>query len=170
LEETIKKPAVIFLLFALVCSQFIRPATADTSAPATATGKGSADAADKVDGVGTGCLEQEGPVFEEDKPRKGAPLVVGAAVVLVVAAVYFLALKKPDTSSTRIEVNSVPDGADIILDGRNIGKVTPYTFPNVTPGTHDVKLTKSGYEDFFINIDVRKGQTAVVNATLIPVQ
>jgi len=142
--------------------------SADTAPPAPAAEKGSTAAPEKTDGEGSAFVEQEGPVFEGDKPRRGAPLVVAAAVVLVVAAVYFLAIKKPGTASTMIEVNSVPDGANIILDGRNIGKVTSYTFSNVTPGFHSVKLTKSGYEDFITTVIVLKGQTAVINATLTP--
>jgi len=108
-------------------------------------------------------------VFEDDKPRRGAPLVMIAAVALVVAAVYFLAIKKPKTVDTMLQVNSVPDNALIYLDGRNTGNLTPHTFPNITPGHHNIKLTKEGYEDHFIQVQVVKGRTTEVNATLIPV-
>jgi hypothetical protein len=158
------------LSLTLVCSLILRAVPADAAPPVPAAEKGSTAVPEKAGDEGNAFVEQESPVFENEKPRRGAPLVVGAAVVLVVAAVYFLALKKPSTASTRIEVNSVPDGANITLDGRNSGKVTSYTFPNVTPGSHAVKLSKSGYEDFLTTVIVRKGQTAVVNAALIPVQ
>jgi hypothetical protein len=155
-------------LFTIVCSTFANAASPRTAPPDPAAEKGSAAAADKADGAGTGCVEQEGSVFEGDKPRKGAPLVIAAAVVLVVAAVYFLALKKPKTVDTLLQVNSVPDGALIYLDGRDTGKLTNHTFSNMTPGSHNVKLTRSGYEDFSTTVIVLKGQTAVVNSTLTP--
>lgn len=128
--------------------------------------KDSAAALQKDDGESSDFMEQEGPVFEEDKPRRGAPLVVAAAVVLVVAAVYFLAIRKPKTVDTVLQVNSLPDNALIYLDGRDSGKLTPHEFSNVTPGYHNVKLVREGYDVYFGNVQVLKGQTAVIDAIL----
>jgi len=144
----------------------LNTAPAGTAAPVTASEKDSAAALQKDDGERNDFMEQEGPVFEEDKPRRAAPLVVAAAVVLVVAAVYFLALKKPKTVETVLQVNSLPDSALIYLDGRDSGKLTPHAFSNVTPGYHSVKLIREGYQVHYSNVQVLKGQTAVIDAIL----
>ena len=166
LEVKIKKPIIVFLWLALVCSPFLNTASAGTAASVSAAEKDSAAALQKVDGESSDFVEQEGPVFEEDKPRRGAPLVVAAAVVLVVAAVYFLAIKKPKTVETILQVNSLPDNAVITLNGRNTGKLTPHQFSNMTPGYHSVKLTRDGYEIHYSNVQVLKGRTTVVDAVL----
>jgi hypothetical protein len=65
-----------------------------------------------------------------------------------------------------IHIVSTPAGAEIWLDGNDLGGVTPATVQDVEEGAHQVKLTLSGYEDWTGNIDVVAGQTAEVNATL----
>jgi len=166
-----RKTVIIILLLTMACSMLVNAATRETVPPAPAAEKSSASAADKADEAGTGCMEQEGPVFEGDKPRRGSPLVIAATVVLVVAAVYFLVIKKSSTTAenTKIEVNSEPDAARIILDGQDTGKLTNNTFSHVTPGQHSVKLSKTGYEDFVTPVWVTSGQTIVINATLIKI-
>ncbi len=164
-----RKTVIIILLLTMGCSMLSNAATRETVPQAPATEKSSAAAADKADGAGTGSVEQEGSVFEGDKPRRGSPLVIAAMVVLVVAAVYFLVIKKSSTTAenTRIEVNSVPDAANIIMDGQDTGKLTNNTFSHVTPGHHSVKLSKTGYEDYVTAVWVTSGQTVVINAALI---
>jgi len=65
-----------------------------------------------------------------------------------------------------IHIVSNPAGAEIWVDGNDLGGVTPATVNNVEPGTHAVKLTLSGYQDWNGNVDVVAGQTAQVNATM----
>jgi hypothetical protein len=65
-----------------------------------------------------------------------------------------------------IHVVSTPAGAEIWLDGNDLGGVTPATVQNVPEGAHQVKLTLNGYQDWTGNVNVVAGQTAEVNATL----
>ena len=65
-----------------------------------------------------------------------------------------------------IHIVSTPAGAEIWLDGNDLGGVTPATVQDVPEGQHQVKLTLNGYQDWTGNVDVVAGQTAEVNATL----
>jgi hypothetical protein len=66
-----------------------------------------------------------------------------------------------------IHIVSNPAGAEIWVDGNDLGGVTPATVNNVEAGSHAVKLTLNGYQDWNGNVDVVAGQTAEVNATLV---
>jgi hypothetical protein len=69
-----------------------------------------------------------------------------------------------------ISCASTPAGAEIWLDGTDLGGVTPATVQGVPAGTHAVKLTLANYQDWTDNdVQVTAGQTTNVNATLVPV-
>lgn len=68
-----------------------------------------------------------------------------------------------------IFIDSVPQGAKIYLDGTDTGKTTPSTLSGVSQGTHGLKLTLSGYQDYSVNVQVTAGQTANVSAAMVPV-
>lgn len=55
--------------------------------------------------------------------------------------------------SGSIKIASNPTGATVFLDSQNKG-LTPLTIPSVTPGTHNIKLTKTNYSDLQRNITV----------------
>jgi len=61
-------------------------------------------------------------------------------------------------------INSVPNGAAIILNGRYIGE-TPHTIL-VPQGYHEVVLSKPGYQDWKRGLFVIDGRTRTINATL----
>ena len=64
-----------------------------------------------------------------------------------------------------IQVDSNPDGANIIIDGSNKGFTTD-TVP-VSTGTHDVVITKIGYLDYSTTISVSSGEIVRVNVNLM---
>jgi hypothetical protein len=66
-----------------------------------------------------------------------------------------------------IHIVSTPPGAEIWVDGNDLGGVTPATIQDVPEGSHPVKLTLNGYQDWTGNVDVVANQTAEVNATLV---
>jgi len=66
----------------------------------------------------------------------------------------------------KIKVTSTPPGAKILLDGVNTGKMTPQTLPNISAGTHIVKVEKSGYDPEEQTVTVAAGQTVNVTFTL----
>lgn len=60
-------------------------------------------------------------------------------------------------SNALVAVNSTPAGAEIILDGRDTGKVTPAQFA-VEKGNHTVVLRKPGYLDETTGAELGPGQ------------
>jgi DNA-binding beta-propeller fold protein YncE len=99
----------------------------------------------------------------------GRIALIGAAVVGVAAAAYFLFLR-PDTGS--IQVNSTPTGALVYRDGTDTGWKTNCTLSEISPGDHIIKLVKDGYTDYEQKVTVKRGNTAMINATLpaIPIR
>jgi hypothetical protein len=66
-----------------------------------------------------------------------------------------------------IYVKSEPSGADVYLDGDYVG-TTSIGFP-VSPGEHEIKCVKSGYEDYYKDVRVEAGETKDVWCELDPV-
>jgi hypothetical protein len=73
----------------------------------------------------------------------------------------------PDAQTGNIQVVSTPSGALVTLD-RSWSANTPFTFTNIPVGTHEITVFMSGYQDFYMDVNVNKGQTAYVNAILQP--
>jgi len=65
-----------------------------------------------------------------------------------------------------IRITSVPNGAQVFLDGADKGVTTDCTLTKVAPGSHAVKLVKAGYVDYQGTANVTAGAMATVNATL----
>jgi formylglycine-generating enzyme required for sulfatase activity len=117
-------------------------------------------------------IEKEGI---KEKKKKFPTLLVVAGIA-VVAAIVMLASKKKDSNGTTpgpqepttgsIRVESTPDGASIWLDGTDTGQTTTAVLQNITPGSHTVKLTKQGYEDYETTVNVEAGKQVTVSATL----
>ena len=69
-----------------------------------------------------------------------------------------------------IIVSSNPSGADIFIDGVQQKETTPYTFPNIAPGTHSVTVSKIGYLGQYKTITVSAGQPVNVDVTIEPLK
>jgi hypothetical protein len=102
-----------------------------------------------------------------EKKKKKSPLlfIVGGLAVAGVVTYVLLAKKKKPGS---IQVNSTPPGAKVSLDGSDSGKTTNCTLPDVSAGSHTIKLVKDGYVDYSGSVVVTAGQTATIDATLTP--
>ena len=71
------------------------------------------------------------------------------------------------TSKTGILfITSNPPDADIIFDGKNIGK-SPKELEGIQPGDHEVRILINGYQTWQTSVDILKGQKITVNANLI---
>ncbi|MFH1961595.1 MAG: PEGA domain-containing protein, partial [bacterium] len=68
-----------------------------------------------------------------------------------------------------LSITSSPSGAKIYLDSTDTGSVTTQVFTNISPGTHTIKLTLSGYQDWYGTATVTAGSDTYVYATLTPV-
>ncbi|MDD1654868.1 MAG: PEGA domain-containing protein, partial [Methanomicrobiales archaeon] len=71
----------------------------------------------------------------------------------------------PSVDVGSISVTSSPSGATAVLDDTK-SATTPTTFSDVTVGTHTISVYKDGYQDFYTAVNVQKGVTAQVSATL----
>ncbi|MCI0352597.1 MAG: PEGA domain-containing protein [Acidobacteriales bacterium] len=60
-------------------------------------------------------------------------------------------------TTARLAISSDPEGAEIILDGKNIGKVTPVQL-TVDQGQHTLSLRKDGYRDLATSVNLRPGE------------
>ena len=54
--------------------------------------------------------------------------------LLLCLAVSGIVLGEPDVEKTTLTITSDPSGADIIINGKEIGKQTPHTLENLQPG------------------------------------
>jgi hypothetical protein len=73
------------------------------------------------------------------------------------------------TPAGSIDIVSSPAGATVLLDNLYIG-ITPLILTNITPGSHTIRCTKSGYSEQSQVITVLAYQTANVNVILESLQ
>ena len=73
----------------------------------------------------------------------------------------------PVASGGNIQVTSHPSGAIVTLDGGS-WQYTPAMFTSVSTGSHTLQITMSGYQPYGTSAYVTAGQTAGVNAYLVP--
>ena len=69
------------------------------------------------------------------------------------------------TGPASLEVVSRPSGAQVILDGRVIGK-TPMTIPDVATGDHSIRLELAGFKGWATSVGVKAGTATRVAASL----
>lgn len=63
-------------------------------------------------------------------------------------------------------ITSTPDGATVWWDGNNTGATTPLLIYNTPAGSHQVKLTMTGYSDWDSTVSVVANDTIQVHGTL----
>lgn len=80
--------------------------------------------------------------------------------------VNILATLIPKTGN--IFFDSVPQGANILLNGEDTGQVTPVTITDIPVGTHTYTLSKTNYYNYEGTVEVIAGQTVNILATLVP--
>jgi hypothetical protein len=81
--------------------------------------------------------------------------------------INIFATLSPSAQTGNIQVVSSPGGATVTLD-RSRTETTPYTFMNIPVGSHEISVYLSGYNTFYTNVNVNRGQTAYINAVLNP--
>lgn len=75
---------------------------------------------------------------------------------------------EPDAPSIGwLDIKSVPDSADVYVDGRPYGSA-PMTIGSLWPGNHKLIVKKAGYYDLTDNIPITEGETFYYNAVLDP--
>ena len=74
-------------------------------------------------------------------------------------------LVPPTPITGRLSVNSSPLNATIKVGGRVLGN-TPKIIPDMLIGRHEIVLSREGYDDASVTVDVKEGETSNVNLTL----
>jgi hypothetical protein len=65
----------------------------------------------------------------------------------------------------KINIISNPQGAKIYLDDKDTEKETNTTI-TAKPGAYTLKLTKEGYKDYVVQIEIKRGETAQISVGL----
>jgi serine/threonine protein kinase len=74
---------------------------------------------------------------------------------------------KPVILPGQITVTSVPDGAQVQIDGRTDPSwLTPYTITGLKPGQHSIALAKSGFNSESRSVEIASGAKSTVNMHL----
>jgi hypothetical protein len=79
---------------------------------------------------------------------------------------YVNAVLQPIVTTGTLSVSSSPSGAAVYVDGIYQG-VTSTTIGNLVPGSHSVKLTKAGYQDWTGSVSIASGSTTYLSPTLV---
>lgn len=74
-----------------------------------------------------------------------------------VSATALRKLRSHAAITTEVAVDSIPAGARVVLDGKDVG-ATPLRI-DVSPGPHTVELTAPGYDPFSQAVDIDRGTT-----------
>jgi len=68
-----------------------------------------------------------------------------------------------------ITITGTPEtGANITLDNKDLNQTTPYTLPQLSSGTHTVRLTKTMYKPAELTFTVTPGKSETVTVSMIP--
>lgn len=94
-------------------------------------------------------------------------LLLGLLGLFVVAFIFIGSITLVhEIDSGTLRVYSDPGGADVLVDGRIVG-VAPLEMPKLLAGNHTVELRSDRYEPWSQSIDLSRGDTVTVTATLL---
>ncbi|MEZ4364755.1 MAG: PEGA domain-containing protein [Kofleriaceae bacterium] len=66
-----------------------------------------------------------------------------------------------------LTVTSSPPGANVYIDDKSKGSVGPTPYAKaILPGKHTIYVSADGYDEFVTEIDVREGETPIIDAVL----
>jgi hypothetical protein len=94
------------------------------------------------------------------RPHRGRAWIL--LIVLVIAGAAFFLIQERSAS---LNVRSFPSNGTVILDGKQMG-TTPLVLTRVTPGTHNIVIRLSGWEDWSGTATAVKGSTTQIIANL----
>ena len=93
----------------------------------------------------------------------GSVTVIGGSTVQV-----YMALSPVTPTAGSLYAASMPLSAEIFIDNIDQNLTTPAMITNLTPGSHAIKLTKTGYQDWTGTVTIVAGTTQYINPTLPP--
>ena len=81
------------------------------------------------------------------------------------ASSYILTLEKTDSSDPEIFIASIPDGALVLLDGKEEG-ITPLTLKSISSSEHELEIQKQGFSKKTIRVRAVPSYKLVLNVIL----
>lgn len=116
-------------------------------------------------GIGSwkGSLNSGAYIFEARKEGHRAGSL--SQTVDSKAGTQSYALPAPQPITGAIDIISTPAMAEIIIDGKAVGR-TPISLSDILIGSHNITLSKSGYNSYSQTITIVEGQSVTLNATL----
>lgn len=102
--------------------------------------------------------------YEDYNTPVDSPINVVVGTTVYLSAIL---LQAPKLTGD-ISITSNPAGAEIWIDGSNMGKITPDTIIDAPIGLYSFTLKLAGYNDTIGNINVVGGVTSYVFAILVP--
>ncbi len=123
---------------------------------------------DRIDEL-LGSLQESRTVHGPSAAPPAAPrhrqksIWIGALIVLVVVGVIVALLMQGRTAT--LNIRSFPSGGTAFLDGTQAG-TTPLVLTRVAPGTHNIQIRLSGWEDWNGTATAVKGSTTQIIANL----
>ena len=117
----------------------------------------------KGTGSWSGELSTGTYIFEARKEGHRAQKLTKTISATPARQSYTLDAPTPITGS--VDINSSPAMADIYLDGKLVGS-SPMKINDIIVGSHTLKLSRKGYDDYTKTVTITEGKTTTVNATL----
>jgi hypothetical protein len=106
-------------------------------------------------------VEREG--FNADERR--VALSAAQPTVTVEARLVATAPPAPLSTTGALVIDSRPPGATVFVDGRRVG-TTPMSLPDLSPGTHRIRLEMAGFSPWVTTANVQAGARMRVAASL----
>jgi hypothetical protein len=81
---------------------------------------------------------------------------------------YTVSMNVDFVDSSALQIQSNPEGAKIIIDGNDMGKITPYNFTGIKSGVHSVSLLMNGYHNDNFTVNIVAENTTRITKNLDP--
>ena len=106
------------------------------------------------------------PVAPAGAPDKARPTIAvpPAARPTTTVPPAVVEEKPPLTGPASLQVVSRPAGAEVIVDGKSVGR-TPLSM-EMSPGAHEIRLSLPGFKEWATNVNVKAGTTTRVSGSL----
>ncbi len=85
-------------------------------------------------------------------------------ITVFTICLFFMVLELHADSA--LFINSTPSRAEIVIDDSNVVQKTPALLRNLSPGTHIIELSVSGYKTVHVDLELKKDEILIIDPTL----
>ena len=103
--------------------------------------------------------------YEFEAKLQGHRSTITTKDLMVTQEPQTITLQAPSPIYGEADINSSPAMADIYIDGKKSGQ-TPQLISNLIIGSHQLRISKNGYDDYNSTFNIKDGETMSVNAQL----